>query len=68
MKNLMINKSFRATLPKHSRRRYKILEEDILLNGCQTPIEVQDGTIIDGHCRYEICQKHGLPFQTKRVS
>ena len=68
MKNLKINQSFRATFPKRSRRDYKLLEEDILLHGCQEPIEVHDETIIDGHLRYEICKKHGLPFQTKRMN
>ena len=68
MKYLKINKNFRSTLPKLSRQNYKNLEEDILRHGCRTPIEVEDGIIINGHHRYEICQKHGLPFKTRRIS
>ena len=40
----------------------QLLEEDILQNGCIDPIIIWQGMIIDGHNRYEICHKHGIPF------
>lgn len=64
---LKINENFRATLPRLSKHRYKALEEDILSNGCQIPIEVQEGTIIDGHHRYEICMRHKVPFKIRKI-
>ena len=65
--DLKINENYRATLPKLLSAEYKALEEDILNNGCHTPIEVHDETIIDGHYRYEICRRHSVPFKTRKV-
>lgn len=38
------------------------LEENIVANGCRTPIVVWNDVIVDGHHRYAICRKHGIPF------
>jgi len=32
-------------------------EANILKNGCYDPIKIWNGTIVDGHNRYEICTK-----------
>lgn len=42
----------------------KQLEENILRDGIQDPLKVWQGTLIDGHNRYEIAQRHGLTFTT----
>jgi ParB/Sulfiredoxin domain len=42
----------------------RILEESILKEGYRDPLCVWDGVIVDGHHRYEICKRHGLPFVT----
>jgi hypothetical protein len=31
-------------------------------DGCRDPLLTWNGILIDGHNRYEICTKHGLPF------
>jgi hypothetical protein len=31
------------------------LEENLLRDGCQSPLIVWDGVLLDGHNRYEIC-------------
>ena len=31
------------------------------------PIWLHDGKILDGHNRYEICQRHNLPFETYEI-
>lgn len=33
--------------------------------GCQCPITTWEGTIIDGHHRYEICSRHKLSFRVE---
>ena len=38
------------------------LEQNIIANGCRTPLIAWAGTIIDGHHRYRICHKHNIPF------
>ena len=40
------------------------MESDILENGCYAPIIAnEDMTVIDGHNRFRICEKHGLPYK-----
>jgi ParB-like chromosome segregation protein Spo0J len=41
------------------------LEENISLYGCRDPIIVLkgEGIILDGHHRYEICERLGIPYQ-----
>ena len=68
MPELFIRKEFRELLPRKNREEYKALEADILHFGCQQPILVtEDGTILDGHYRYEICKKHNYPFKTQKL-
>lgn len=43
------------------------LEADLLRDGCIDPIIVWDGVLVDGHHRYRICQKHGIPFHTREM-
>ena len=51
-------------LPPLSGEQFSSLEQDILENGCYTPIIVNEKMIIiDGHNRFRICEKHDLPFQ-----
>ncbi len=51
-------------LPPLCEEQFLLLESDILANGCYAPIVVnEDMVIIDGHNRFRICKKHGLPFK-----
>ena len=51
-------------LPPLSVEQFSALEGDILENGCYAPIVVnEDMVIVDGHNRFRICEKHGLPFK-----
>ncbi len=44
---------------------YAALEKDILARGVMVPVEVdENGTILDGHNRVEIADKHGLKYKT----
>jgi len=51
-------------LPPLSAEQFSALEGDILENGCYAHIIVnKDMVIVDGHNRFRICEKHGLPFR-----
>ena len=52
-------------IPPLTEKEREILEADILANGCREPITVvhPGGVIIDGHNRFEICKKHGIPYE-----
>lgn len=51
-------------LPPLSAEQLSALEGDILENGCYAPIIVNEKmVIIDGHNRFRICEKYGLPYK-----
>ena len=51
-------------LPPLSGEQFSSLERDILENGCYAPVIVnEDMILIDGHNRFRICEKHGLPYK-----
>lgn len=64
--DLKINEAFRSLIPPLSDHELQCLETEIRYwAGCYSPIITWNGTIIDGHHRYAICKKHGLPFKTE---
>ncbi len=63
MWELQIDDEFRNLIPPLQEEELSLLEESIVLNGCESPLVVWNGIIVDGHNRYAICQKHGIPFE-----
>lgn len=61
---MKIDVEFQSLIPPLTYEEKKMLEESILSEGCRDAIVVWNDTIIDGHNRYEICNKHGIPFET----
>lgn len=50
-------------LPPLSEEQLSALEQDILRNGCYSPVIVnEDLVIIDGHNRQRLCEKHQIPY------
>jgi len=69
LRQLTIEPMFRDALPKLTEKEFQQLEENILEAGeVREPIIVWHNTIIDGHHRYEIVQKHPeIPFKVKQM-
>ena len=61
---MKIDVEFQSLIPPLTYEEKEMLEESILSEGCRDAIVVWNDTIIDGHNRYEICKKHGIPFET----
>lgn len=61
---MKIDAEFQSLIPPLTYEEKKMLEESILNEGCRDSIVLWGDTIIDGHNRYEICTKHGIPFET----
>lgn len=57
---IKIDPEFQTLIPPLTDDEYQRLEKSILAEGVRECIITWDGTIIDGHNRYRICQKHGL--------
>jgi len=65
---LKVNPRFEALLPGLTAEELSALTESILKDGCRDAITTWDMTIVDGHNRYRICQKHGITFKVREVS
>ena len=70
MDKLIIDPEFRDKIPPLTEDEFTLLEENILSDGAVfSPLIVWDGTILDGHNRYEIIQKHPeLTYAVHKVS
>ena len=70
--DIKVKSEFKQLIPPLTKAEYDGLETSIINEGCRDAILVwlQDGSkvIVDGHNRYEICQKHNIPFETKDIS
>lgn len=62
---LTIDPDLRDILPPASTSEDWYLEESTKKHGCIVPIERWGNLLIDGHRRYEICKRNGIPFKTK---
>lgn len=60
MGSITIDSEFQSLIPPLDFDERRRLEKSILAEGVREPIITWDGTIIDGHNRYSICQEHGL--------
>lgn len=62
---LSIDAEFKTLIPPLSPEEYAGLEASIVAEGCRDAIVTWNGTIVDGHNRYEICQRHGIAFRAE---
>ncbi len=67
MDTLTVLPELKSLIPPLSDHEFDLLEESIIKEGCRDPLIVWPNggrrIIIDGHNRYAICTKHGLPFE-----
>ena len=65
MVDLIIDPEVRADLPAPLPEELVLLEKSILAEGCRDVLVVWKGhgIILDGHNRYEICNRLGVPFR-----
>ncbi len=61
---MRIDPEFKSLIPPLTTEEYAGLEESILSEGCRDALITWNGILIDGHNRFEICTKHGIPFGT----
>jgi len=59
---IKIDPQFKALCRALTKDEYEYLEASLQDDGCDNPIILWNDTIVDGHNRYEICQKHGIEF------
>ena len=62
--NIVVNEELKAYIDPLTPDEHDALERSILAEGCRDALVLWGEVLVDGHNRYGICQKHGLPFQT----
>src|SRR5262245_6632017 len=60
----------KAFVPALTAEESAQLEANLLAHGCRDPLVIwqETRTLLDGHHRYELCERHGLPYHTHEVS
>jgi len=58
---------FKHLVVQISENEQQKLEKSILTLGCKKPIIAWEGVVVDGHNRYEICQKYSIPFAKQDI-
>lgn len=67
MQNLSINPELKALIPPLTSEEFAQLEANVCQEGIREPIITWQGTIVDGHNRYELAQMYDLPFKVKEM-
>jgi hypothetical protein len=62
--NITVNEELKAYIDPLTPDEHAALERSLLSEGCRDALVLWGDVLVDGHNRYGICQKHGLPFQT----
>ncbi|WP_432726507.1 plasmid replication/partition related protein [Variovorax sp. W6] len=62
--NIVVNEELKAYIDPMTPEEHEALERSILAEGCRDALVLWGDVLVDGHNRYGICQKHGLPFRT----
>lgn len=66
--HIVVNEELKAYIDPLTPEEHEALERSILAEGCRDALVLWGDVLVDGHNRYGICQKHGLPFQTVQHS
>ncbi len=62
--HITVNPELKAYIDPLTPDEHDALERSLLAEGCRDALVLWGDVLVDGHNRYGICQKHGLPFQT----
>lgn len=62
--DIVVKEELKAYIDPLTPDEHDALERSILAEGCRDALVLWGDVLVDGHNRFGICQKHGLPFQT----
>jgi ParB-like chromosome segregation protein Spo0J len=67
---LTIHPELQSLIPPLSPEEYDQLEQNILTDGCRDALIVwqEAGILLDGHHRWQICERHGLTYTIQELS
>ena len=65
---LVTNSDFlRLTVPA-GKKEMSLLEKSLMEDGCQEPVIIWNGTVLDGHKRVKFCRCEGIDFRTEEMN
>ena len=62
--NIVVQEDLKSYIDPLTPDEHDALERSLLAEGCRDALVLWGDVLVDGHNRYGICQKHGLPFST----
>ena len=62
-----IDPEFKNLIRPLRREEYRQLELNLVMEGCREDIIAWNDTILDGHNRYEICNKMRIPYGVREL-
>ena len=62
--DIVVNEELKAYIDPLTPEEYESLERSMLAEGCRDALVLWGDVLVDGHNRYGICRKHGLPYRT----
>jgi hypothetical protein len=62
--NIVVLEELKAYIEPLTPDEHDAMERSLLAEGCRDALVLWGDILVDGHNRYGICTKHGLPFQT----
>lgn len=65
--SIIIDKEFESLIPPLSSEEFQQLEENCVKEGIRDALITWNGVLIDGHNRFKIAAKHGLPWDEKKM-
>ena len=65
--SITIDKEFENLIPPLSAEEFKQLEENCVKEGIRDALITWNGILIDGHNRFKIAAKHGLPWNERKM-
>ena len=66
-RQLNIDPEFKNLIRPLRREEYRQLELNLVMEGCREDIIAWNDTILDGHNRYEICNKMRIPYGVREL-
>lgn len=64
---IQIDTEFQKHIPAMRPEERRGLEESLKLEGCRDSLITWNGILIDGHNRYEICERLNIPYETSEM-
>lgn len=66
-RQLKSDSEFKNLIRPLRKEEYSLLELNLVADGCRDPIIIWNGIIVDGHNRYEICNRLNIPYSVMEV-